>query len=68
MQRVLATNPPACARNGQDGDNIETAEFTGKDGSKIFYRKLNGTGLVVEEHNSVPVDLYTMKPDLLSKP
>jgi hypothetical protein len=32
------------------------------------YRKMNGKWFIVEEHNSVPVDLETMKPDLLSKP
>ena len=58
------------------GHNIQTGEFTGKDGSKVkivvrttdIYRKMNGKWLIVEEHNSVPVDLDTMKPDLLSKP
>jgi hypothetical protein len=30
--------------------------------------QMNGKWLIVEEHNSVPVDLHTMKPDLLSKP
>jgi uncharacterized protein (TIGR02246 family) len=58
------------------GHNIQTGEFTGKDGSKMkvvarttdIYRKMNGKWLIVEEHNSVPVDLETMKPDLLSKP
>jgi len=58
------------------GHNIQTGEFTGKDGTKVkivarttdIYRKLNGKWLIVEEHNSVPVDLGTMKPDLLSKP
>jgi uncharacterized protein (TIGR02246 family) len=58
------------------GHNIQTAEFTGKDGKKLktvvrttdVYRKINGKWLIVEEHNSVPVDLETMKPDLLSKP
>jgi len=58
------------------GHNIQTGEFTGKDGMKVkivarttdIYRKINGKWLIVEEHNSVPVDLDTMKPDLLSKP
>jgi uncharacterized protein (TIGR02246 family) len=58
------------------GHNIQTSEFTGKDGTKVkiidrttdIYRKMNGKWLIVEEHNSVPVDLNTMKPDLLSKP
>ena len=58
------------------GHNIQTGEFTAKDGSKMsivarttdIYRKMHGKWLIVEEHNSVPVDLNTMKPDLLSKP
>ena len=58
------------------GHNIQTSEFIGKDGTKVkiidrttdIYRKINGKWLIVEEHNSVPVDLDTMKPDLLSKP
>jgi ketosteroid isomerase-like protein len=58
------------------GHNIQTGEFTAKDGSKQkivarttdIYRKMNGKWLIVEEHNSVPIDLDTMKPDLLSKP
>jgi uncharacterized protein (TIGR02246 family) len=58
------------------GHNVETAEFTGKDGAKVklvvrttdIYRKINGKWLIVEEHNSVPVDLDNMKPDILSKP
>ena len=58
------------------GHNIQTGELTGKDGSKVkivvrttdIYHKMNGKWLIVEEHNSVPVDLDTMKPDLLSKP
>jgi uncharacterized protein (TIGR02246 family) len=58
------------------GHNIETAEFTGKNGAKVkvvvrttdIYRKINGKWLIVEEHNSVPVDLSTLKPDILSNP
>jgi uncharacterized protein (TIGR02246 family) len=58
------------------GHNIQTGEFTAKDGSKMsivarttdIYRKMHGKWLIVEEHNSVPVDLNTMKPDLQSKP
>jgi uncharacterized protein (TIGR02246 family) len=57
------------------GHNIQSGEFTGKDGAKVkivvrttdIYRRMNGKWLIVEEHNSVPVDLETMKPDLLSK-
>jgi uncharacterized protein (TIGR02246 family) len=58
------------------GHNIQSGEFTGKDGSKVtmvvrttdIYRKINGKWLIVEEHNSVPVDMITMKPDTMSKP
>jgi ketosteroid isomerase-like protein len=58
------------------GHNIQAGELTRKDGTKIaiavrttdVYRKINGKWLIVEEHNSVPVDLDTLKPDLLSKP
>jgi uncharacterized protein (TIGR02246 family) len=58
------------------GHNIQTAEVTGKDGKKQtlisrttdVYRKIKGQWLIVEEHNSVPVDLATFKPDLMSKP
>jgi uncharacterized protein (TIGR02246 family) len=58
------------------GHKIQTSEFTGKDGTKVnvvarttdIYRKMKGKWLIVEEHDSVPVDLNTMKPDLLSKP
>jgi uncharacterized protein (TIGR02246 family) len=32
------------------------------------YRKIGGNWLVVHEHDSVPVDLATGKPDLASKP
>ncbi|MBU6483292.1 MAG: nuclear transport factor 2 family protein [Betaproteobacteria bacterium] len=57
------------------GHSIQSGEFTRKDGSKLavvarttdIYRKVHGKWLIVEEHNSVPVDLATMKPDLLSK-
>jgi ketosteroid isomerase-like protein len=58
------------------GHNIQTGEFTHKDGTKMtvvaratdVYRKMKGKWVIVEEHNSVPVDLGTMKPDLRSKP
>jgi hypothetical protein len=29
---------------------------------------MQGKRFIVAEHNSVPVDLQTMKPDILSKP
>jgi uncharacterized protein (TIGR02246 family) len=58
------------------GHNIETGDFTRKDGTKLeyvvrttdIYRKVKGKWLIAEEHNSIPVDLDTMKPDPLSKP
>ena len=58
------------------GHNIQTGEFTRKDGTKLnvvvrttdIYRKTNGKWLIVEEHNSMPVDLETLKADPLSKP
>ena len=58
------------------GHNIQSGEFTAKDGKTVkivarttdIYRKINGKWLIVEEHNSIPVDLDTMKPDLTSKP
>jgi ketosteroid isomerase-like protein len=57
------------------GHSIETGTFTRKDGSKLattirttdIYRKIGGKWLIVEEHNSMPVDLDTMKADPLSK-
>lgn len=56
--------------------SIQAGQLTGKDGSKLnlvvrvtdVYRKLKGQWLIVQEHVSVPVDLATQKPDLLSKP
>jgi ketosteroid isomerase-like protein len=58
------------------GHNIEDGHFTAKDGTKAelvvrvsdVYRKINGKWFIVQEHVSVPVDLDTMKPDILSKP
>lgn len=58
------------------GHSIQSGEFTGKDGKKAklvvrttdIYRKIKGKWLIVEEHNSIPVDLVTLKPDPLSKP
>jgi ketosteroid isomerase-like protein len=57
------------------GHSIQTGNFTGKNGKKVqivarttdIYRKLKGAWLIVEEHNSIPVDLTTMTPDPLSK-
>jgi ketosteroid isomerase-like protein len=58
------------------GHNIQTGQFTRKDGSKLdtavrvtdVYRKIAGKWLIVHEHVSFPVDLDTGKADLLSKP
>jgi ketosteroid isomerase-like protein len=58
------------------GHNIEDGHFTAKDGSAVelvvrvsdVYRKLGGKWKIVQEHVSVPVDLATLKPDVLSKP
>ena len=56
--------------------SIQDGQFTGKDGAKTHlvarvtdvYRKIKGQWLIVQEHVSVPVDLGTQKPDLLSRP
>jgi ketosteroid isomerase-like protein len=56
--------------------SIQSGQFTAKDGSKVdlvvrvtdVYRKIHGKWLVVQEHVSVPVDLASRKPDVLSKP
>ena len=58
------------------GHSIQDGHFTAKDGTKTelvvrvtdVYRKIGGKWFIVQEHVSVPVDLATMKPDLLSKP
>ena len=58
------------------GHNVEDGHFTAKDGTKFemvvrvsdVYRKIGGKWFIVQEHVSVPVDLETMKPDLMSKP
>jgi ketosteroid isomerase-like protein len=55
---------------------IDHPQFTQKDGSKHelvlrvsdVYRRINGEWLIVQEHVSVPVDLATGKPDLMSRP
>jgi ketosteroid isomerase-like protein len=55
---------------------IDHPQFTQKDGSKHelvarvtdVYRRIHGEWLIVQEHVSVPVDLATGKPDLMSKP
>jgi ketosteroid isomerase-like protein len=56
--------------------SIQQGQLTRKDGTKLdvvarvtdVYRNLSGRWLIVEEHVSVPVDLDSQKPDLLSKP
>jgi ketosteroid isomerase-like protein len=56
--------------------SIQTGYFTGKDGTRIdlavrvtdVWHKVNGKWLIVQEHVSVPVDLATGKPDMMSKP
>jgi uncharacterized protein (TIGR02246 family) len=56
--------------------SIQPSAFTAKDGKPSHmavrvtdvYRKIGGRWLIVQEHVSVPVDLVTGKPDLLSKP
>ena len=58
------------------GHSLQTTEFTRQDGTKLkvvarttdIYRKTGGKWLIVEEHNSVPVDLESLKPDVLSEP
>ncbi len=56
--------------------SIDDSIITAKDGSKSHVvvrstdvlRKINGKWRIVQEHNSVPVDLSTGKADLLSQP
>lgn len=58
------------------GHSIQDIRYPAADGSKAelvvrvtdVYRKTAGKWRIVLEHVSVPVDLDTMKPDLLSKP
>jgi len=58
------------------GHSIQDGHFTAADGSVTelvvrvtdVYRKLSGKWKIVQEHVSVPVDLATLKPDVLSKP
>lgn len=55
---------------------VADGTLSGKDGSKSHLvvrstdvlRKSNGKWQIVQEHNSVPGDLGTSQPDLLSKP
>jgi ketosteroid isomerase-like protein len=56
--------------------SIQPSSFSAKDGKQTsmavrvtdVYRKIGGRWLIVQEHVSVPVDLATLKPDLLSRP
>jgi uncharacterized protein (TIGR02246 family) len=58
------------------GHSIQSIGWTGKDGKSTsavvrvtdVYRKAGGKWLIVQEHVSVPVDLGTGKPDMMSKP
>jgi uncharacterized protein (TIGR02246 family) len=58
------------------GHSIQSVNWTGKNGKPgamvvrvtDVYRKINGKWLIVQEHASVPVDLDTGKPDMMSKP
>jgi len=67
---ITVVGPVAYARS------IDDSTLTAKDGSKTrlvvratdVLRKSNGKWLIVQEHNSVPVDPATGKADLLSKP
>jgi len=58
------------------GHVIQHFTATGNDGKPVdftfrttdVYRKINGKWLIVQEHNSVPVDVATGKADMQSKP
>ena len=58
------------------GHNVQAWTLTRKDGSKLntaarvtdVYRKMKGKWLIVQEHDSFPVDAETGKADLMSKP
>jgi ketosteroid isomerase-like protein len=58
------------------GHSIQHVAGTMQDGSPFDitvrvtddYRKIDGKWLIAQEHVSVPVDLTTGKPDLMSKP
>lgn len=66
---VTVVGPVAYSHFVQDG------HFTTKSGVKTelvvrvtdVYRKMGGKWKIVQEHVSVPVDLATMKPDMMSK-
>ena len=56
--------------------SIQYVNGAGKDGKPVIlnvrvtdvYQRINGNWLITHEHVSVPVDLKTGKPDMLSKP
>ena len=58
------------------GHSIQSVHWTAKGGKASdmtvrvtdVYRKMGGKWLIVQEHVSVPVDLDTGKPDMMSKP
>src|SRR6185437_12959521 len=58
------------------GHSIQTIGWTGKNGNATsivvrvtdVYRKMGGKWRIAQEHVSVPVDLDTGKPDMMSKP
>jgi uncharacterized protein (TIGR02246 family) len=58
------------------GHSIQSISWTGKNGKATgavvrvtdVYRRIGGKWLIVQEHVSVPVDLDTGKPDMMSKP
>jgi ketosteroid isomerase-like protein len=58
------------------GHSIQGGYFTDKAGKKTemvvrvsdVYRKVGGRWKIVQEHVSVPIDLATGQPDMLSKP
>lgn len=58
------------------GHSMQHISWTGANGAITemnvrvtdVYRKIDGKWLIVQEHVSVPVDLTTDKPDLMSKP
>jgi ketosteroid isomerase-like protein len=58
------------------GHVVQHFTATGNDGKPVdftfrttdVYRKIKGQWLIVQEHNSVPVDLATGKADMQSKP
>ena len=68
--KITVVGSVAYARSLDDGT------FTAKDGTKSrivvrstdVLRKSNGKWLIVQEHNSIPVDLNTGKGDMLSQP